>query len=123
MNKENFDNEYYESFEWLWDKYDKKQKENKMVKKAKAVHMLKVNKLKEIMNEYLSHWELSELDKSMIAINYVEKFGVKDMEAFIKFFKGNNREDDIMPTIAHDINGMNGDYFLPRTSGYHARTK
>ena len=94
-----------------------------MVKKAKAVHMLKVNKLKEIMNEYLSHWELSELDKSMIAINYVEKFGVKDMEAFIKFFKGNNREDDIMPTIAHDINGMNGDYFLPRTSGYQARTK
>ena len=83
----------------------------------------KVEKLKEIMNEYLSHWEVSESDKSMIAINYVEKFGVKDMEAFIKFFKGNNREDDIMPTIAHDINGMNGDCFLPRTSGYHARTK
>ena len=83
----------------------------------------KVNKLKEIMNEYLSHWELSESDKSMIAINYVEKFGVKDMEAFIDFFKDTKREDTIMLTIAHDINGMNGDFFLPRTSGYYARTK
>ena len=82
-----------------------------------------VKRLKNIINEYLSHWELDALDKSMVAINYVEKYGVKDMEAFIKFFNGNNREGDIMPTIAHDINGMNGDYFLPRTSGYHARTK
>ena len=52
------------------------------------------------------------------------------MEAFIEFFKDTSREDDIMPTIAHDINGMmnefskdNGDFFLPRTSGYYARTK
>ena len=82
-----------------------------------------VKRLKNIMNEYLSHWELSELDKSMIAINYVEKFGADDMEAFIEFFKDTSREDDIMPTIAHDINGMNGDFFLPRTSGYYSRTK
>jgi len=82
-----------------------------------------VKRLKNIMNEYLSHWELNEWDKSMIAINYVEKYGVKDMEAFIEFFKDNNRENDIMPTIAHDLNGMNGDFFLPRTSGYYARTK
>ena len=82
-----------------------------------------VKRLKNIMNEYLSHWELNELDKSMIAINYVEKYGVKDMEAFIEFFKDTSREDSIMPTIAHDINGMNSDFFLPRTSGYYARTK
>ena len=89
-----------------------------------------VKRLKNIINEYLSHWELDALDKSMVAINYVEKYGVKDMEAFIEFFKDTSREDDIMPTIAHDINGMmnefskdNGDFFLPRTSGYYARTK
>ena len=27
MNKENFDNEYYESFEWFWDKEKEKEKE------------------------------------------------------------------------------------------------
>ena len=93
----------------------RKQKENQMVRK--------VEKLEEIMSEYLSHWEWSESKKFMTAIDYAVKFGAKDMEAFIKFCKENDMEEDITPTIAHDINGMYSDCFLPRTSGYYARTK
>ena len=107
--------EYYESFEWFWDKQTDK-KENKMIEEMK--------KLKEIMNEHLSHWEFEdEMQKSWIARNYVEQFGVEDIEAFIKFCKKNDMENKITPTLAHDINGTFDEMFLPRTSGYHKRTK
>ena len=32
-------------------------------------------------------------------------------------------ENKITPTLAHDINGTFDEMFLPRTSGYHKRTK
>ena len=81
-------------------------------------------KLKEIMNEHLSHWEFEdEMQKSWIARSYVEQFGVEDIEAFIKFCKERDMESKITPTLAHDINGTFDEMFLPRTSGYHKRTK
>ena len=81
-------------------------------------------KLKKIINEYLSHWEWKdEFEKSMIALDYVEQFDVRDMEAFIEFCKKNDMENKITPTIAHDLNGTYSDMFLPRTSGYYKRTK
>ena len=81
-------------------------------------------KLKSIINDYLSHWEFKdEFEKSMIALDYVEQFDVRDMEAFIKFCKKRDMEDKITPTIAHDLNGTYSDMFLPRTSGYYKRTK
>ena len=83
-----------------------------------------MNKLKSIINEYLSHWEWKdEFEKSMIARAYVEQFDVRDMEAFIKFCKKHDMENKITPTIAHDLNGTYDDLFLPRTSGYYKRTK
>ena len=81
-------------------------------------------RLKDVMSEHLGHWEFSdEFEKSMIALAYVDKFGVDDIEAFIKFCKKNDMENKITPTIAHDINGTYDDCFLPRTSGYHKETK
>jgi len=81
-------------------------------------------KLKSIINDYLSHWEWKdEFEKSMIALDYVKQFNVRDMEAFIKFCKKHDMENKITPTIAHDLNGTYSDMFLPRTSGYHKRTK
>ena len=81
-------------------------------------------KLKKIINEYLSHWEWKdEFEKSMIALDYVEQFDVRDMEAFIEFCKKRDMEDKITPTIAHDLNGTYSRMFLPRTSGYYKRTK
>jgi len=109
------DREYYESFEWFWDKQTDK-KENKMIQE--------MVKLKEIMSKHLSHWEFEdEFQKSMIAQNYVEQFGVEDIEAFIEFCKKNDMENKITPTLAHDINGTFDEMFLPRTSGYYKRTK
>tara|TARA_R100001594_G_scaffold119287_1_gene154691 strand:+ start:746 stop:1015 length:270 start_codon:yes stop_codon:yes gene_type:complete len=81
-------------------------------------------KLKQIMDKYLSHWDFEdEMQKSWIANSYVEQFGVKDIEAFIKFCKKRDMKNKITPTIAHDINGTFDEMFLPRTSGYHKRTK
>ena len=81
-------------------------------------------KLKKIMSKYLSHWEFDgDLQKTWIANSYVKQFGVEDIEAFIKFCKKNDMENKITPTIAHDINGTFDEMFLPRTSGYHKRTK
>ena len=85
--------------------------------------IVEMDKLNEIMNEYLPHWEMSELHKSMVAVDYVEQFSVKDIEAFIEFCKENDMEDKITPTIAHDINGTYDDCFLPKTTGYYKGDK
>ena len=85
--------------------------------------IVEMDKLKEIMNEYLPHWEMSELHKSMVAVDYAEQFSVRDIEAFIEFCKENDMEDKITPTIAHDINGTYDDCFLPKTTGYYKGDK
>ena len=77
-----------------------------------------IDKLESIINEYLSHWEIDKITKRMIAMDYIDEFGLEDMIAFINFCKKNDMKDDITPTLAHDINGMKSDCFLPRTSGY-----
>ena len=83
-----------------------------------------MKELKKIVNKHLSHWDFKdELEKSMICLEYVEQFGVKDIQAFIQFCKDNEREEIITPTIAHDLNGTFHKLFLPRTSGYYKRTQ
>ena len=83
-----------------------------------------MKELKKIVNKHLSHWDFKdELEKSMICLEYVEQFGVKDIQAFIQFCKDRDMENKITPTIAHDLNGTFHKLFLPRTSGYYKRTQ
>ena len=54
--------------------------------------------------------ELNRLELLGICTDYVEKFGEeKDVT------------DRISTTLAHDLNGMNQECFLPRTSGYYEK--
>ena len=78
----------------------------------------KIDTFQSIMDKYLSHWEIDKVTKRMIAVDYIDEFGLKDIIAFINFCKKNDMENKIAPTLAHDINGMKSDCFLPRTSGY-----
>ena len=78
----------------------------------------KIDTFQSIMDKYLSHWEIDKVTKRMIAVDYIDEFGLKDIIAFINFCKKNDMENKITPTLAHDINGMKSDCFLPRTSGY-----
>ena len=78
----------------------------------------KIDTFQSIMDKYLSHWNIDKVTKRMIAMDYIDEFGLEDMIAFINFCKKNDMKDDIAPTLAHDINGMKDKCFLPRTSGY-----
>ena len=50
---------------------------------------------------------------------YFEEKGVKDIISFVKWCVLNDEEKSrISATIAHDLNGMRSECFLPRTSGY-----
>jgi predicted component of type VI protein secretion system len=80
--------------------------------------------LRDIVSEHLSHWEFEDmLEKSMICLNYVEQYGVKDIQGFIQFCKDKDMENKITPTIAHDLNGTFDRCFLPRTTDYGKYTK
>jgi predicted component of type VI protein secretion system len=80
--------------------------------------------LRDIVSEYLSHWEFEDiLEKSMICHKYVEQYGVKDIQGFIQFCKDRDMENKITPTIAHDLNGTFDRCFLPRTTDYGKYTK
>ena len=46
-----------------------------------------IDKLESIINEYLSHWEIDKITKRMIAMDYINEFGLEDMIAFIDFCK------------------------------------
>ena len=77
----------------------------------------KIDTFQSIMDKYLSHWEIDKVTKRMIAVDYIDEFGLKDIIAFINFCKKNDMENKIAPTLAHDINGMKDRCFLPKTSG------
>ena len=71
-----------------------------------------------IVDKYLSHWTWSVLDKNIYCHLYVEQFGIDGVNGFIRFCKDKKMTDKITPTLAHDLNGVNDDFFLPKTSGY-----
>ena len=75
-----------------------------------------------ITRDYLSHWDIDGVTEFMIYEEYVKIFGekgVKDIISFVKWSVLNDIEKPrIAGTIAHDLNGMRDEFFLPRTSGY-----
>ena len=80
-----------------------------------------IKAVKDIMVKYLSHWDMHNIERLSLAIEYVEEFGGLDMVSFIDYCINNKMEDIISPTIAHDINGMRDYCFLPKTSGYYKK--
>lgn len=100
-------------------------KKDKMyVKKTEMDDIKNMIILRDIVSEYLSHWEFEDmLEKSMICHKYVEQYGVKDIQGFIQFCKDKDMENKITPTIAHDLNGTFDKYFSPRTTNYGKYTQ
>ena len=88
----------------------------------KDINMKQLKQFRQITRDYLSHWEMDGITEFMIYEEYVKYFeekGVKDIISFVKWCVLNDEEKSrISATIAHDLNGMRNECFLPRTSGY-----
>ena len=88
----------------------------------KNINMKQLMQFRGITRDYLSHWDIDGITEFMIYEEYVKIFGekgVKDIISFVKWSVLNDIEKPrIAGTIAHDLNGMRDECFLPRTSGY-----
>ena len=82
-----------------------------------------IKAVKDIMVKYLSHWDMHSIERLSLSIEYVEEFGGLDMISFVDYCINTGIEDIIAPTVAHDINGMRDNCFLPKTSGYYRLIK
>ena len=65
--------------------------------------------------------ELNRLELLGICTNYVEKFGGMDFIAYVEYCEEIEKPSRISTTLAHDLNGMNQECFLPRTTGYYKK--
>lgn len=65
--------------------------------------------------------ELNRLELLGICTDYVEKFGGMDFIAYVEYCEEKDVTDRISTTLAHDLNGMNQECFLPRTTGYYKK--
>ena len=75
----------------------------------------KKQQLIKIVDKYLSHWKWEGvMDNNLFCHMYVDKFGIEAINGFIRFCKDHNKTDLITPTLAHDLNGLFDDCFLPK---------
>ena len=76
-----------------------------------------------VVKQYLSKWNLDNMDMVLYYSDYQRVFGdegIVDFIACVKYFENCKDIEDfqISGCLAHDLNGINKNCFLPKSEGY-----